>query len=340
MLAGEPSVVEAFSHLGLTATHVATTRTGLREAWILRKALLGHRTDVLIVDRPRDLRLGALASVFHPMVIINRYNLSRQNPPPDLVSWLAYSRVSMTVFLSRTTAERVLPLAPYIRSKPHKIIPGAVETQIFRPAPAEAEAFRAAHGLGSRPFLLAVGSLTADKRYDYHLDMLAALGNSAPPLLICGNGPLAGKLSSRVRELGLDVRFLGLLPQRELPGAYTAATCFVHACAIETFGLSVLEAMACGGAVVAVRGGAVPEVLGDAGLLAPVNDPRAYGALITSMLGDDTLRMEFGQAARRRATQTFSLMHMQKSYGETVESLFLDHGYPDGRGSSVPGSPV
>src|SRR2546425_9780149 len=68
---------------------------------------------------------------------------------------------------------------------------------------------------------------------------------------------------------GLTVRLLGFLPPDELAAAYNAATCLVHACAVETFGLAIAEAMACGRPVVAVGGGGLPEGLGGTGGLPP-----------------------------------------------------------------------
>jgi glycosyltransferase involved in cell wall biosynthesis len=323
MLAGESPVVEAFSALGLPTSRVATGKTSVKEVSVLARVLRAHQIDVLLVDRPRDLRLGALASISHRLVIINRYNLSRHNPPSDLISRLAYRRVGMTIFVSSTTAERALRLAPYIRQKPHRVIPGAVDSDHFRPSPGEAEAFRSAHNLGKWPFLLAVGSLTLDKRYDFLLDALAVLGSAAPPLVICGDGSLRPHLESRARELGVEVRFLGFVSPAELPGAYSAATAFVHACAIETFGLSVLEAMSCGRPILAVRGGAVPEVLDATGLLAPSDDPQAYARLLQQLITDQALRTSLGQAARSRAVERFSLAQMQQSYSEAVESAAL-----------------
>ncbi|HEX2249551.1 MAG TPA: glycosyltransferase family 4 protein, partial [Gemmatimonadales bacterium] len=129
MFAGEAAVVDAFSRLGLPAIRVGTSNTGWRQVATLARALRTHRIDVVMVDRPRDLRLSALASIWYPHVIVNRYNLSRHNPPIDLVSRMAYWRVAMTIFLSRTTAERTLQSAPYISRRPYRIIPGAVDTE-------------------------------------------------------------------------------------------------------------------------------------------------------------------------------------------------------------------
>jgi glycosyltransferase involved in cell wall biosynthesis len=319
MLAGENAVVETFGRLGLPASVVPTSKTGIREAVILGRTLRTHSIDVLVVDRPRDLRLGGLSTVYHPLTLINRYNLSRWNPPRDLISRLAYQRVALTVFLSHTTAERVLGMAAYIRRKPHRIIRGAVDTDYFRPMPALSSAFRASCGLGDRPILLAVGSLTRDKRYDFLFEMVAALADAAPVLVVCGDGPLRDELRGKARSQLIDVRFLGAVTPDVLLAAYSSATCLVHACAIETFGLSVLEAMACGIPVVAVRGGAVPEVIGEAGLLAPPDDPREFATLVRVLLTDPSLRRRLGDAGRSRATTVFSFDEMRRSYCEAIE---------------------
>ena len=314
-------MVEAFAALGLPASRVRTASTGLREALVLARSLKRIRADALLVDRPRDLRLGALASLVHPLVLVNRYNLSRESPPTDFLSRLAYRRVGLTVFVSETSARRALDRAEYLRHRPYRVIVGAVDTERFAPAPAAAEAFRQAHDLQGRPFIIAVGSLGLDKRYDFLLDVMRRLGSAAPTLVICGTGSLADALRGRARELAVDVRLLGQLSHQELPGGYNAAVCMVHAGSIETFGLSVLEAMACGRAVVAVSGGAVPEVLGDTGLLAPAHDADAFAGHVRLLLEDARLRDSLGRAARERATESFSLMEMRRRYVDAVESL-------------------
>jgi glycosyltransferase involved in cell wall biosynthesis len=317
MLAGDDPVVEAFAQRGLPASRVPTAETGIRGARALGRSLRAVDADCLIVDRPRDLRLGALSTVVHRVALVNRYNLSRRRPPLDLLSRLAYLGVRLTIFVSQTSARQALAGARYLRSRPYQVIPEAVGSQFHPNSAAELE-FRREYELGERPFLLAVGSLTADKRYDFLFDVAKRLGPDAPLLVVCGAGPLEQELRALAAELQVEVRFLGLVRPETLPGAYSGAIALVHACEIETFGLCVLEAMACGLAVVAVDGGAVPEVLGEAGVLSPPSDPVAFAARLRELLLHPEQRTLLSAASRRRA-QEFSLAAMQDAHVKAIE---------------------
>jgi glycosyltransferase involved in cell wall biosynthesis len=318
ILAGEKSVVEQFTLRGIEASQVPTGETGLHGAKAVARRLRALRADCLVVDRPRDLRLGALAMLAYPLALVNRYNLSRASPPRDLLSRLAYLGVRLTIFVSHTNARQALDRAKYLRRRPYQVIPEGVDPA-FHPSEQEAERFRLHYGIAGE-FLLAVGSLTADKNYAFLLDVLRRLGSDAPLLVICGAGPLAESLSTQAAAFQVKARFLGLLNPELLVGAYSAASVFVHACEIETFGLSVLEAMACGRAIVAVNGGAVPEVLGEAGVLIPDGDPDSFSNAVRRLLGDPEQRVALGLKALGRA-QDFSLSEMQRAYSEALERI-------------------
>ena len=85
----------------------------------------------------------------------------------------------------------------------------------------------------------------------------------------------------------------------------------------EGLGTSVLDAMACGRAVVATRAGGIPEsvVDGETGLLVPTRDPAALAAAIVRMLRDRSWRQALGRAGRARARAHFSAARM---VGETA----------------------
>lgn len=319
LLVGEESLGELARSRGIPVTVLPTGNTGLAEVRALRRALSASQSRVIIADRPRDLRLAALAAVGKGMRLVYRYNVSRPRPPSDLVTRLSYLRVAATVFRSEAGADLVLSSAPFMGRRPFRVITGGVDTSVFYPDQTGGERFRQAYGLGDRPMLLAVGALMPEKRYPDMLDIVSRLPQRAP-LLICGEGRLEPELKDQAARLNLDVRFLGFLPPPELRAAFAAATVVIHTCQVETFGLSVAEAMACGRAVVVAEGGAMKSVVDDAGIIVPGNNPVEFAARLDRILGDAVARARIGAAAHSRSVARFSVDSVVSEY----ERLLLE----------------
>src|SRR5207245_5244594 len=120
-------------------------------------------------------------------------------------------------------------------------------------------------------------------------------------------GELA-KLSSHLRE-ALDsertprdrVILTGFVDEPPLAALYAGAECLLHAAFLEGFGLTPLESLAAGTPVVGYAGGAVGEVVGDAGLLVRSGDEASLGDALVRILADDALRAACASRARARA---------------------------------------
>jgi glycosyltransferase involved in cell wall biosynthesis len=310
-------VSEEFVQAGVPVTQLPR-REG--EAWRLRKFLARFGAEVLLVDRAHDIRVGTLAVLGTRTALVSRYNHFRAKPPEDLLIRVAYGvALRELVFLTGSARRRVLAEVPFMRRVRPVTIYEGIDVNRFHPSDCSAATFRRSHDLGCGPFVLAVGALSGEKRYEFLFDALSRLGDDAPLLVVCGEGEEEKRLRQKAEALSVRVRFTGRLPQSELVGAYNAAIGLVHVGDVETFGLSVLEAMACARPVIASAGGALPEVIGtdgSCGQLVPVNSRAAVSAAIQSLVANPDGAAEWGLRARARAKRYFSLEAMEDGYAE------------------------
>jgi glycosyltransferase involved in cell wall biosynthesis len=112
------------------------------------------------------------------------------------------------------------------------------------------------------------------------------------------------QLDETVRRLGLtgnEIRFLGVVPEEDLPVLYSGSGVFVFPSLYEGFGLPLVEAMACGIPVVASNTSSVPEVVGDAALLVSPTEPEAFAAAILRVRNDENLRKALIEKGLSRA---------------------------------------
>jgi glycosyltransferase involved in cell wall biosynthesis/SAM-dependent methyltransferase len=125
------------------------------------------------------------------------------------------------------------------------------------------------------------------------------------PLVVAGDLDLGGRqaLDGWTLEMGIhdDVVVPGFVAEQELVALYNAAYLFVHPSRYEGFGLPVLEAMKCGTPVIAGNAAALPEIVGDAGLLAGPEDPASFVRAIERLDADPGLRRELRAAGLARA---------------------------------------
>jgi D-inositol-3-phosphate glycosyltransferase len=145
-------------------------------------------------------------------------------------------------------------------------------------------------------------------------DLVQALPHVPSAELVVAGGPPPGELAAdpyaaRLRRLIADcevadrVRLLGAVAAHEMPAWYRSADVLAATPWYEPFGLTPLEAMACGVPVVATAVGGLTDTVVDGvtGDLVPPRDPRALGVALRRLLGDQMRRMSYGAAALARA---------------------------------------
>jgi mannosyltransferase len=124
------------------------------------------------------------------------------------------------------------------------------------------------------------------------------------------NLPFVEGLKQRIAAVGLSerIRFLGELPIEEVPLWYQRISVYVFASRVEGFGLTILEAMAAGDAVVATRAGAAEMIIADGedGVLAPVDDVEGLIAALEPLMREPERMAAMGERARGRVVSAFS----------------------------------
>ena len=178
----------------------------------------------------------------------------------------------------------------------------------FRPALPEAiAAVRTRYGL-PEGFILTVGTIEPRKNLSRLLDALQRLrqkGDDARLVMVGSKGWLYEGFFRRLEELQLGDAVLlpGYVPDADLPAVYSAATLCVLPSLYEGFGLSVLEAMACGTAVVCSRASSLPEVSGDAARYFDPTDVDEMAEAIETVWHDEALRAEMGRRGLAQAAR-------------------------------------
>jgi phosphatidyl-myo-inositol dimannoside synthase len=204
----------------------------------------------------------------------------------------AIEAADMVTTVSRGTRHILMSWAD-LAPEQVRVLPDTVR-DIFVPGPPSA-ALAARLQLGPGPVLLTVGRLSASERYKGHEQIFAALPalRARFPTLVhvvAGSGDDRERLESRARELAGDpegVRFLGFVPEEDLPDLYRLADLYVMPSSQEGFGIVYLEAAACGLKVVGGAGGGSGDAVADdrIGVLVDPSDGKALVEAVVRLLG-------------------------------------------------------
>ena len=149
-----------------------------------------------------------------------------------------------------------------------RVIPGGVDLRRFAALASRRDARRMLGWPQDRPIVATARRLVATKGLEELIDAVVTLRRSVPDVLVAivGTGPLRDALAQRAQQQGVAeaVHFAGHLSEEQLPLAYRAADCVVvPSVALEGFGLTVVEALACGTPALVTPVGGLPEVVRD-----------------------------------------------------------------------------
>jgi teichuronic acid biosynthesis glycosyltransferase TuaC len=245
-------------------------------------ALLGSALDrpTVITARGTDINL------------IAKYRFPRR-----MIQWAA-GRAAAVITVCAALKDALVALD--VPAEKIAVLRNGVDLDRFRPVPRQEARDRL--GLATTT-LLSVGNLVELKGHDLVIRALAQLPDLE--LLIVGGGPEEATLRALADEEGVScrVRFLGRLPQDQLPEIYTAADILVLASSREGWANVLLEAMACGTPCVATRVGGTPEVI-TSPVVGEMVDARTPAALAEAVIR--LLQRKTDRAAVRAYAEQFS----------------------------------
>src|SRR5579864_388144 len=190
---------------------------------------------------------------------------------------------------TRADAIRLLSLDP---ERVEVIYPGVPEVYFgAQPRPAQ------------HPYVLYVGTIEPRKNVDTLLDAWQAfrLHNDFDLVIAGSSGWRSEKTMARLASRPLGVRYLGYVPEDELPGLTAGATAFVYPSLYEGFGFPVAQAMAAGVPVITSNTSCLPEVAGDGALLVDPRSPAGIQVALEKLLTAPSLRDQLRTAGMERA---------------------------------------
>jgi len=272
-----------------------------------------------------------LATIHHPVTVdrdIAIRSVSAWWKKAKYLRWYSFigmqKRVSRTFSHIITVSKRARKdISREFRIPParFRVIPNGINTELFYPL----------DGIVREPNRIIVTN-SADtplKGLYYLLQGVAVLAQTHPiKLVVIGTPKKNGGIVKLIRKLGIGslVRFTGRIGNDEFRRQYARATLAVVPSVYEGFGLPVGEAMACGVPVISTTGGALPEVVGDAGLLVSPADPAALTEAIKTLLDHPARAAALGRAGYERVQNHFTWEQAAQktvaAYGEVIR----DHG--------------
>jgi len=257
--------------------------------------------DIVHVHEPLVPLLPWFALRYAPSRIVATFHVHREHGHrwyPAARPWLQSLMNRVDVRIAVSEAARRTVAAHF--SGDYEIVPNAIDVDAFRaPRPRPAAMNSTGTSDAARLHVLYVGRLERRKGVDHLIRAMVTVQRQLPQarLVLVGDGPEREALVALARTAGAQVDFAGRVGDEELP-AYVQASDVVCSPATggESFGIVLLEAMACEKPIVASRIAGYETLVGgaDCGTLVPAGDANAIGAALLSLLRDGHLRRTLG----------------------------------------------
>lgn len=282
-----------------------------------------HQITVIHAHKSGDMRLAALLVQLAPdLKLFFTDHMGVTMSKKDWLHRWMYSKVTRLFSISRATHARNLKAFPLPAERITMLYNG-IDLRPYQPPSSleQREQVRRALNVPVHGLLLGIpGRINRGKGQIQWVQALAVLVKLALSVqwhaVIVGEasgedaleGGYKAQLVERINALGLSSRVTLVGFQSEMAQCLQAIDIAAIASHNEAFGLSVIEAMAAGCAVVGANSGAIPELISaDVGLLVNPDDSQAFANALAALMQDDERRLRLGQRARDYALQNFGM---------------------------------
>lgn len=309
----QPVALERFNNrwpnfqVKLTLPHTPLVRIPLT----LSRELRQHPVDLLHVQYT--------APPFAPCPVVTTIHDLAFEHLPETFNRRSWMQLRLTVRRTARRAAQIITLSDYsCRDISHTygipperitVTPAAAPSH-FAPVTDETALRRIREKYEIRgDYILSLGSIQPRKNLVRLIEAYSCLRGGwrevkLPQLVLAGKRGWLESETLRAAErnaLDRDIVFTGYVPEPDLVGLYSGATCFVYPSYFEGFGLPVVEAMQCGVPVIAGNRTSLPEVIADAGLLFDPFDTQALVNALMRVIGNPAYRAELSAKGLERA---------------------------------------
>ncbi|HZH40331.1 MAG TPA: glycosyltransferase family 4 protein, partial [Gemmatimonadales bacterium] len=228
---------------------------------------------------------------------------------------------AVVVANSQWTKEQAQTVLRELGLDPHaervRVVPLGTDPAQFRPG-IDTREVKARHRLENGKWVVTVARLEPYKGIDTSLKAVAEVRKAGHDVgyLVIGAGKKKDAYKKLAQELGIAeaVRFVGSVPDKELPALYNVAEVYLgvsrraEGTRVEGFGIALAEASACGLPVIAGRSGGVAEAVkdGETGFVVDPEDPAAAAQALMRLLSDQLLARRLGQAGRKAVETNYN----------------------------------
>lgn len=278
-------------------------------ARLMGRYLREHRIQVVhAYDVPTDIFAVPVAKFYGVPAIVSCQLSFRWMYTPLYQCFLRFTdRFADVVVANSKAVQRHLIEDEHLPPERTNVCYNGVETDVFHPEPRQRQA-----AVADAPLVIgSVCALRREKRIDLLLEAFAKVRSLRPgiKLLLVGSGAMQAELEHQRRALGLESDCVMEPAKSEVADWMRSMDIFVTCSDSESFPNALLEAMACGCAVVGSNVGGIPELVEDtrSGLIFPPGDAGELAAKLACLIENPEYRQRLAQAAATRAEREFSM---------------------------------